>query len=101
MLTATGKIIAIVFVILLAVLIIGAATGCTKLIELDRLIWSPLPPLPGDPDPDPTPPLVEIVASTLALFGFTGMAFWIRKVRKRSCTKAEVETIVKNNNNNP
>jgi len=64
-------------------------SGCTKLHQIDDAIWgSPSEagePQPGDegPGPEPTPPVLEIVAAVLAFLGYGGMAAWVKRSNSR------------------
>jgi len=70
--------------------------GCTRLLELDRQIWNPITNTPAEDAAGTPPPLIQIIANALAYVGLAGMALWLRKVKKNSATKADVDEF-KNN----
>lgn len=71
----------------------GLTSGCTRMMEVDKLLWQP-PIAPGvDPDPGQAPPIIQIIAGALALFGFGGMAAWVRKISNNSATKCDLDEL--------
>lgn len=93
------KLAALYLVVLVALLLVaGLATGCTRMLELERTIWTPPTASEQDIEQGKTPPLLEVIAGGLATIGFAGMALWIRRNKKHACTKDDVDLIVKNNN---
>lgn len=98
MFTPTGKLCLIFATLVVITALILGLSGCTRMMELDRTIWTPITQTPEETQAGKPPPLLEVIAGALATIGFCGMALWIRRNKKRACTTADVETIVKNNN---
>jgi hypothetical protein len=72
-------------IILACLLVAGTAllfAGCNRIEAIDDAIWG-TPSGPVDPNapelPASAPPILEISAAVLAMFGYGGMAAWIKR----------------------
>lgn len=63
--------------------------GCGKIAEIDEAIWSQGVHTEEQVAAGDAPPIVEGIASALALLGYGGLAAWIRKNGKREARDVE------------
>lgn len=99
MLTATGKICIVLFLLAIALILIPCIGGCTRLLDLDRHIWSPVTQTEAEAAAAKPPPVLEVIAGALALVGFGGMANWIRRVKvKQEKMKTQLNNHTANEN---
>lgn len=88
-----SNIATIATLLIAALLIVTALTGCARMQELDKQLWGTGEPEPttqpgGSPAAGPTavgiaPPIIELTAAILAAGGFGGMATWIKRIRRK------------------
>lgn len=91
MFTVPAKICIIATMLVIALSVFLALSGCTRLMDLDRHIWSPATQTEAEAEAAKPPPTLEIIAGILALCGFGGMANWIRRVKvKQEKMKAKL-----------
>jgi hypothetical protein len=57
-------------------------TSCTPLRQADQAIWSAIPAIGAAAADRPAPPILELLASGLAVAGYGGMATWIHRSSK-------------------
>lgn len=68
--------------VLCAALTVGFLTSCMPLRQADQAIWSAIPAIGAAAADKPAPPILELLASGLALAGYGGMATWIHRSGK-------------------
>lgn len=85
--------IQVLTVVIAALLVLPAFTGCQRMQELDKALWGPPAPEPTSQpaggtggayqQPGLAPPIIELTAALLAAGGFGGMATWIKRIRRK------------------
>lgn len=73
---------------LVGAMLIPAISGCQMAKRIDEAVWN-TPPATPDSEAPAAPPIVEAIAAGLGVFGFGGMAEWIRRVKKRGNGRME------------
>ena len=103
--TTARKLATTIALALLALSALTVLMGCEVCKTIDKAIWSPDPTgitvgTPGTPatpgtQPGTSPPIAEIIAAVLGLFGFGGMAKWLHSsVKNGQVTTDDLEVRV-------
>jgi len=79
---------AILLCIATLVIIFSAMAGCAAVKEIDGKLWGTSPD-PNTPQQGFAPPIIELIAGTLAAIGYPGMAYWIHRNRKNGTAKID------------
>lgn len=61
--------------------------GCGQLEQIDQAVWGTTD-APAEHPPGAAPPLLELIATGLAVLGFGGMSAWVKRSNTRGKTTA-------------